>query len=289
MLGAVGSGVMAIPWKLANEAGDPAISVLLLLGVAALINTALMVGQRLASGVLNLRMGRTELGVAATLAVFTLLGNLASARAIQDLSPALHSVLLRADVIFVAILGWLLLGERVERRFWVGALVALVGLVVLQGPMEQVGFRELIGSGTGMAVAAGAWFSLMAIVTRRFIHRIDPVAVNALRLWLSVALWFGFNGVPVFAEIPSDQLIHATSAAIAGPFFGRLALMISTRYIEVRATTLTTLTTPGFTLIMAFVFLADWPEAHQLLGAAIMIAGISIPLLRFGRAAPVVP
>ena len=33
---------------------------------------------------------------------------------------------------------------------------------------------------------------------------------------------------------------------------------------------------------IAFLILSDWPENHELLGGAIMIAGISIPLLRLG-------
>jgi len=281
---AVGGALMVIPWKLANEIGDPSHSVLLLLGVAAFANSVLVIGQRLSSGWVGFRVGRTELSVAALLAVFTLLGNLASARAIQDLSPALLNVLLRSDILFVAVLGWLLLGERVERRFWLGAIIAGIGLVVLQGPLGDGGFLGLVGGGTGIAVVAAACFSGLAIVTRRFIHRIDPVAVNALRLWLAVALWFPFNGIPHFSEIPRQQILYATLAAIAGPFLGRIALMISARYVEARVTTLANLTTPALTLVLAFILLSDWPEPHQLLGGAIMIAGISIPLLRFSRA-----
>jgi drug/metabolite transporter (DMT)-like permease len=274
---------MVIPWKLANEIGNPSHSVLLLLGVAAIGNTALVVGQRFSSGRTGFRVSRMDLAVAAVLAVFTLLGNLASAHAIQDLSPALLNVLLRADVIFVAIFGWLLLGERVELRFWVGLSIAVLGLVVLQGPIGDAGIMGLIGGGTGMAIAAAACFSSLAIVTRRFIHQIDPVSVNAIRLWFAVALWLSFNPWPRIGEIPREQIVYATMAAIAGPFLGRLALMVSARHLEARVTTLATLTTPALTLILAFVVLSDWPENHELLGGAIMIGGISIPLLRLGR------
>ena len=61
--------------------------------------------------------------------------------------------------------------------------------------------------------------------------------------------------------------------------------MISARHIEARVTTLATLSTPVLTLLPAFVLLNDWPQAHELIGGAIMIAGISIPVLRMARAA----
>jgi drug/metabolite transporter (DMT)-like permease len=284
---ALGSALFVIPWKLANAAGDPAHSVLLLLGVAAFANSGLALWQRLAAGGLRLRSLRTDLGVAVLLASFTLLGNLASARAIRDLSPALLNVVLRAEVILVAVFAWMLLGERVERRFWLGAAVAAIGLVILQEPSQDLGGGARFGAGTTMALAAAACFSALAVITRRFIHRMDPVVVNSLRLWLSVALWFPFHEASRLREIPTEQIVYASLAAMAGPFFARLCLMISARYVEARVTTLASLTAPALTLVLAWVLLSDWPDGPQLLGGAIMIAGISIPLLWPRREGPV--
>lgn len=252
----------------------------LLLTAAAIGNTLLIVAQRIQSGNLQLRIARLDLAVATLLAGFTLAGNQASAMAILDMSPALLNVLLRADVLFVAIFAWVLLGERVERRFWLGGCIAVVGLVVLQGPLGVSGASGIFDPGTAMAIGAAACFSGLAIVTRRFVHQIDLVSVNAIRLWLSVALWFPFNGVPDVGEIPREQIVYAVLAAIAGPFLGRLALMISARYVEARVTALATLSAPVLTLILAYFWLSDWPETHELVGGGIMIAGISIPLLR---------
>lgn len=277
---AVGGALFVIPWKLANEAGESANSVLLLLAVSATANTFLVLWQRRGSGARGLRIGRTDLGVASLLAGFTLVGNLASGRAIQDLSPALLNVLLRAEVILVALFAWLLLRERVERRYWLGAAIAAVGLVVLQGPVEATRLFGLFGPGTGMALAAAACFSMLVVLTRHYIRRIDPTAVNAIRLWLAVLLWFPFHSLPSPGELPREQVLFASLAAISGPFLSRLCLMISARYVEARVTTLANLTAPVMTLIFAFVLLSDWPRDHELLGGAIMIAGISIPLLR---------
>ncbi len=291
--GAVGGALFVIPWKLANEAGESAHSVLLLLGVSALTNTLFVFWQRRDSGVRGLRLTRADLGVAGLLAGFTLAGNLASARAIQDLSPALLNVLFRAEVILVALFAWLLLGERVERRYWLGAAIAAMGLVVLQEPAAGPSAGDfnlgrlpgLFGAGTGMALGAAACFSMLVVVTRHFIYRIDPVAVNAIRLWLAVALWFAFNPAPELDTLPREQILFASLSAISGPFFSRLCLMISARYVEARVSTLASLSAPVLTLFFAFALLSDWPRDHELLGGAIMIAGISIPLLRPRRGA----
>jgi drug/metabolite transporter (DMT)-like permease len=280
LMGAAGSAFFVIPWKLAGEAGESAHSALILLFVAALANTGLVVLQRVRSQSRRFSISAFDLRVAALLATVTLFGNLASARAIQDLSPALLNVLLRAEVLLVAVFAWLLLGERVEKRFWFGALIAIGGLVVLQGPLEDSRTFGLFGTGTGMAMLAAACFSSLALMTRYTIHRIDPILVNALRLWIAVGLWFVFNPTPVFADLPREQILYAALAALAGPFFARLCLMISARHVEARMTVLTNLSSPVLTLGLAYAILSDWPENHQLIGGAIMMAGISLPLLK---------
>ena len=282
--GALGGGCFAIPWKLASASGEAPTSALILLSVAATANTLLVVGRSWTKTGSPLSIGRTDLGVAVLLAVFTLFGNLASAAAIETLTPALLNVLLRAEVILVALLGWILLGERVDLRFWIGALLAVAGLVVIQGPARTQMLSELVGSGTGAALGGAVCFSSMAVVTRHFIHRIHPVMVNALRLWFAVALWFVLNPPPALAEVPAEQILFAGLAALAGPFFGRLCIMQSARYLEARVSVLTSLATPVLTLFLAWAVLGDWPENAELLGGAIMIGGIAVPLIRFGEA-----
>jgi len=269
---------MAVPWKLTNEAGDPSHSVLILLVVAATGNTLLSGGQwlRRESG-LGLKLGRIDLAVASLLATFTLLGNHLAALAIRDMSPSMMTLLLRADLFFTAIVAWVLLRERPDGRFWVGALVAMGGLAVLQGVVGG-GVSNVSLIATGTAIASAACFSGLAVTTRAFVHRIDVVGVNSIRLWIAVGLWFVFNPVPDFAAIPRDQIVFAALAAIVGPFLGRLTLMLSSRYIEARLSSLAMLSAPVLTLVPAYVFLSDWPLDHQLIGGAIMLAGIAIPL-----------
>lgn len=284
---ALGGGCFAIPWKLASGVGDSSTSALILLAVAASANTLLVAVRHWTRTGSGFAIGRSDLGVALLLAVFTLFGNLASAEAIESLTPALLNVLLRAEVILVALLGWLVLGERVDFRFWIGASLAVMGLVVIQGPLGSQGLRGILGSGTGAALGGAVCFSSMAVVTRHFIHRIHPVTVNALRLWFAVALWFVMNPPPVLAEVPGEQILFAGLAALAGPFFGRLCIMQSARYLEARVSVLTSLATPVLTLLLAWAVLGDWPKHFELVGGAIMIGGIAVPLIRFGHGSSV--
>lgn len=281
---AVGVTGFVIPWKLASTHGaTTATNTLVLLCAAAFFNSVLTLFQQRAIP----RFGRLDLAVAAALAVFTLLGNLASASAIQLLSPALFTVVQRVEVIMIALLAWPIIGERIDRNFWIGAAIAGGGLILLQDPMA--GMPEGTGDGSrvsGMvyAVMSTLCFSAMAVITRKYIHRIDPVSVNALRLWLSVAFWFVLHGFPSeIYEISGPQAGYATLAAFFGPFLGRLSLMMSAKYVEARITTLATLLAPVLTVGLGYIVLSDLPTAREIQGGVIMLIGISIPILGLTR------
>ncbi|HEB91622.1 MAG TPA: DMT family transporter [Deltaproteobacteria bacterium] len=261
-----------IPWKLAALHGDARVNTLVLLASAATFTTLLTVVRQKALP----RFRAFDLRVAAALAFFTLLGNLASASAIQLVSPALLTVVQRSEVIFVALLAWPIIGERIDGLFWLGAALALAGLVLLQDPLD---LGEPRAVGMAWAVASAACFGSMAVITRRSIHRIELVSVNALRLWLSVAFWFALNGLPeALREISLAQVGYAALAAFFGPFLGRLCIMTSARYIQARITTLVTLAAPPLTLGLAYLLLSDLPTVREIQGGALMLVGIAIPI-----------
>ena len=193
------------------------------------------------------------------------------------LSPALLTVAQRSEVVLAAVLAWPLLGERVDRRFWLGAAIAAGGLWVQVAPGATLGFA---GSGLAWALGSAVCFSSMAVLTRKYIHRIDPVAVNGLRLWLSVGFWFALYGFPAdLREISSAQIFYTGLAAFCGPFAGRLCMMIASRHLEIRLVTLCLLLSPVLTLGLAWAVLSELPSGMTLLGGAIMLAGISIPVV----------
>ena len=134
------------------------------------------------------------------------------------------------------------------------------------------------------AGVATLFFGAMAILTRKYIHQIDPVSVNALRLWLAVGFWFAWNGFPPeLYEITAPQAGYGILAAFFGPFLGRLSLMMSAKYVEARITTLVTLAAPPMTLALGYLVLSDLPSAREIGGGVIMLFGIAIPIVSWAR------
>ena len=266
------SAAFVIPWKLANQSGRPEVSVLVMLGVGACLSTAAQLWSRRGlMGLLSLRV----LIVAAQLALLTLLGNIAQAHAIVSLSPSVLSVALRSEVLLIAVIAWIWLGERVDAKFWLAAVLSAVGLLFMREP-EAAQATGL--SGLALALLAATAFGVMAVVLRRHVAEVDLPSLNSLRLWLSVLLWLAANGGPPdMAAVPSSQYGYAALAALFGPFMARLMMMASARHLEARLTALIALSAPVFALLLSWLFLGDVPTLPQLWGGGIMLVGIAVP------------
>lgn len=209
------------------------------------------------------------------LSVATITGNFCGAEAVARLDPAVNSVLLRTEVVFVSVLGALLLSEAITPVLALGAGTALFGLAVMNWPLSVQSL-----SGAIWCLGAAASFGFMQVLTRRVIGRISPASVNTRRLWLAVSLMACLPGTLRGALAGSSQLwLYATCAALFGPFAGRLLIMFSLRGLRAAESALLLLLAPVFAFLLGYLGWGRVPSALQALGSAILLLGIALPLL----------
>lgn len=274
---AVGNAFFLIPFRRATELANQDLMVLALLFFAAVYNTTAesVLGDKSQSWT---RWSRVELWTALLLTVLSVAGNFAGARAIALLNPAVASVMLQTQVLFAALGGFVVLRERVSRRFLVGSGLSIVGIVVMR--LGDGGVRLGL-EGTAWGLASGAFFGFMQVASRKYVRRIRPVAVNALRLWGSVGLLCLVPGkLSGVLQVPWPSLAFMAAAAFAGPFLGRLCLLYSTKYVSAATSTLLGLSAPLFTLVLGLAVMGAWPTTHELVGGAVVVGGMLLALKR---------
>jgi drug/metabolite transporter (DMT)-like permease len=273
------AGWFLVSYKLAAGHGSPHDAALIMLVSAALLNSLTSTIQ--SSGRAPFPKDRLSLGLSLGLAVLTLAGNQFAVDAVFRISAPLTSVMQQTQVLFVALLGRIFLAEAVTGRFWVGAALAIGGLCYLQLSPGHAAHIE--GVGMAMAVGSAACFGTMAVVTRKYVHRIRPVAVNALRLWMSVGLWFIVEHRLPHGVRDLRFVAYCALAGVFGPFISRTALMYALKYVSPTRTTLIALLTPALTLVPTFFVFGIVPSGRELLGGLVVIAGVAIPLLERAR------
>jgi drug/metabolite transporter (DMT)-like permease len=279
LAGALCSAIYLFPYKRAAEFVPADTLAFALLVMAALSSSLWSLWQRTSSRP-RVSLARGMLWrTALVLSVATITGNLCGAQAVARLEPAMNSVLLRMEVVFVGGLGALLLGERVTLALALGAGTALCGLAVMNWPLT-------LGNAGGAAwsLGAAASFALMQVLTRRVIAHISPGSVNTLRLWLAVGL---LGCVPHTLEralaAGAQFWLFVSAAALFGPFAGRLCIMYSLRGLRAAESALLLLLAPVFAFLLGFVGYGTLPSSAQIAGSALMLLGVALPSLEARR------
>lgn len=276
LLTAVASALGAIflvPYQAAVAASDRAQATAAMLAAATVFNVAVAVWRR--RGVERPAPGTWR--VACALAALTIGGNLAVAYSLPQIGAGMTSVVMKAQVVLTPLLAWLTIRERVRPSLFVGIAFAVAGFAVMQYADVQ---GRLPFPGWGLLAALA--FSGMLIVTRRFIPGRSATDINAIRLVIAVAILFALPEELGGARFAGGRAlwINATIAGVLGPGISRLALMSALRYVTASLVALVGLIGPVFAFVVAYFVFGTMPTPTEVVGAALILAGVAWPVWR---------
>lgn len=275
------AALFLIPYQaLAQAMPGQLLAVVLMMTLwAAVLNSAASLVQR--RGRLgSWRLDRITMISVLVLTLCTIAGNLGMAASLSLVSPAVTSVVLTLQLVVVALAERLILRTRLSPALLLGSALAVAGLVIMQAPWANVaGERNAVTVGILWALLPVAAFATMLVFTRHVIRRIDPLLVNALRLWLACGVLLLIPGVAATAMAQSWQLwLLAAAAAACGPSISRLLMMYSLRWIPASQSKLISLISPIFALLLGMLIMGMWPGKLELIGGACILLGIALPL-----------
>jgi drug/metabolite transporter (DMT)-like permease len=278
LIAAVFAAIFLLVFQDANAVAPREATVFVMLSVATLFNGA-FASFRSRQRAKEAGRGRANLRAAIVLGLLTIGGNIGVAEALNHLDPGLTSTILQTQIFVVGLGGWALLQERITIRFVVGAVFAVAGFAVLS--LDDPSAARVSVTGVLFALLASMSFGAMLLYTRKVIRDIEPVTVNVIRLILAVAV-LAIYLIPqgALVQVPPRAWAMAGAAAFCGPFVSRLCLMFAARHITASRTKLITLTTPVFAFVLSVVVLGLVPGVRELVGAALILAGVVLPILR---------
>lgn len=197
------------------------------------------------------------------------------------LPAALSAILNATGLWWSAIIGWCLFGTATGRRAMVGAMVSVLGVVLMVGhELLDVG-STLSGTGAAIAaaVAATACYGYGSHYSRRHLAAMPSRSVAAGSM-LAAALVLALPGIALRpASLPSAPA--ALAALALGAFSTAGAYLLHFRLIErigaSRAMTVTVLV-PAFGVVLGVVVLGEPLAPGMGLGGALVLLGCSLAL-----------
>ena len=200
-------------------------------------------------------------------------------------SVAASVVLVSTQPVFVAILAYLLFGERTSPLSFAGILVALAGTAVIAGD-GSVGSAAIFGNVLALvgAVTVAVYVLIgrssrtggvgvlpysIVVYSAAAITLLSAALLSGTRLWgYTAETWFWLGAITLGPQI-----------------MGHTVFNWALRYIEASIISGTILAEPVVSALLAWLILAEKPGLPTILGGAVVLAGLFM-LLRGYRAKP---
>lgn len=230
------------------------------------------------------RPGPRELGLALAAGGLLALHFWTWFASLAHISVLRSTVLVCLTPIWSGLLERVLYGQRASARFWVGIALAIAGVVVMAGGELGAGSAR----GDLLALAGGWLASAYFVIGRGVRQRVDMGTWGAL-LCGSAALWLLGLALLVGAPLtgfPRQSWLALLGLALGPQLIGHMGFNYAVRYVPAAFIGAVVLLEPVLGALLAAAVLGERPGAQEMLGAALVLAGVAFAVWRPRPAGP---
>jgi drug/metabolite transporter (DMT)-like permease len=196
----------------------------------------------------------------------------------------LATVLGNTQVVIVAFLAWLFLGERPPRRTLLALPVVLGGVILISGAVGTGAYGTNPGLGVILGLVVGLVYAAFLLVLRHGnadIRRPGGPLFDATLIGAVTSLVIGLplgevNLVPTLPAHAWLLILALTSQVV-----GWLIISVSLPRLPAALTSLILTLQPVASVMLAMVLLGESPSVVQLFGAGTILVGLLLATLRF--------
>jgi drug/metabolite transporter (DMT)-like permease len=190
-----------------------------------------------------------------------------------------------------ACLAWMIIGEKMTLRRSLGIFLSFVGVgwIVSEGSVENL-YRLSFNRGDLIVLGATALWGLYSVMAKRMMRDISPLLLTGLTTLIGVVFLIPASLVEL-RHYPADLFDSEVLLAFAylGIFPSLVSFVIWNRSIFIFGPTRTTLvynSLPLFAVILSVTILHEAIHSYQIIGGAILIAGVLLGTLERPAGAP---
>lgn len=199
---------------------------------------------------------------------------------IQLSSATQGSLLTNLAPIWVGIGSFLFLPQKPGRLFWIGVVVAFLGMVVLLGPSALLSMQFDLGFLLG--IVSGLLYASYILYSKKILEKVNVLSFMAVSN--SVASVYLFIVALLFGQPVSgftvNEWISFAVLGIVSQVLGWLSLSYALQYIEAQRVSLSLLSQAVITGILAWIFIDEIITLQMILGGCIILIGIGVTFLK---------
>jgi drug/metabolite transporter (DMT)-like permease len=194
------------------------------------------------------------------------------------LGAGLGTVMGNVQVVVVALVAWLVFGERPRREVLVAIPVMLAGVVLISGVVGTGAYGSNPVLGVQIGIVTAVSYAGYLLVIRRAVpdrRAAGPVAI-ATAVTALCALVFGeaVGDLDLVPSLPAHAYLVALG--VLSQSVGYVAIQVSLPRLPAVITSVLLLVQPVTTVFLGAVLLAELPSPFQLAGVGLILFGIAL-------------
>jgi drug/metabolite transporter (DMT)-like permease len=208
---------------------------------------------------------------------------------IEAVGAGLATVLGNVQVVLVGVLAWAALGERPENRSLAAIPVVFGGVILISGVVGSGAYGDDPLLGVVFGVLTAITYALFILILRQGNTDERRPAGPLLDATLSATLFSALGGVAVgdIDWVPGlESQAWLVLLALSSQVLGWLLISVSLPRLPALLTSIVLMLQPVSTVFLGALLLSESPSEIQLLGVAIVIAGVAAATLRPRERAP---
>ena len=198
---------------------------------------------------------------------------------IQESSATQASLLTNLSPIWVGIATFLWLKPKPKLNFWIGTLIAFLGMGTLVGfqVFSELNFDRAFNFG----VLSGIFYAAYLLISKKILTQIDVISFMILSLFAST-LYLGIicliTNEP-FTGFSSEGWMVLVIQAVVCQLGAWLLISYTTQHMKATTVSLSLLAQAVITSIMAYLFLNEQITLQMVLGGLILLLGIRVTFI----------
>ena len=208
---------------------------------------------------------------------------------IEAVGAGLATVLGNTQVVLVGVIAWVMLGERPERRSLAAVPVVFAGVILISGVIGGGAYGDDPVLGVVFGVLTAISYAFFIVVLRQGNTDLRRPAGPLFDATLSAAVFSALGGV-IVGDIDWVPGLEAQAwlvlLALSSQVLGWLLISVALPRLPALLTSIVLILQPVSTVFLGAVLLAEAPSAVQLVGVAVVIAGVAVATVRPRERAP---
>ena len=194
---------------------------------------------------------------------------------IQNSSATQATLLTNLSPIWVGVFSLLFLNFRPRKSFWLGTLIALIGMTVFVGVDTilnlQLDFAFFLG------ILSGVLYALYILVSKSVLEKLEVITFITYSMIFSTIFLFVINFVfgEQFFGFSNKAWVSLFVQGIVCQLIAWLLISYSTQKMRATRVSLSLLSQAIFATILAAIFVNEKITGIQMIGSVIILAGIA--------------